>query len=494
MKRYSSLLVQIDKNSHQQAQKRQSDQQSNCRFNLLRKNINRLSALTERQLTKDIIMSQTKNVNSQKLIGGSYPIALMGESGQGKSTSFRHLNPDTTFFIDADKKGLPWRGWKQNWVDRKNYIQTSDSNLIMQWINHVNHQLTNISTLIIDTVNSVMIDNEMSRAKEKGFEKWTDLAKGVYDLINMGLNVRSNLHVIYVFHSETSRNLDGVENWTRIRTSGKKLESIVIESKFPIVLLAKSRRDDAGHHYFFETQSFNSTAKSPDGMFKSFEISNDIASILKIVDEYELGNYHPEQQQPQQQQQTNAHSVEKHVTAEELEKVNANIRLLGPEYQKLLEQWLHKHNASSIAQLNSKKFEEVRLRIDQKLSKLKVQKTANIVRLTELAKNIPPIWLARYAGFTIEDEATTITNFPDEIVTSLLEKWDTVKKTWETHKPISEKQLKELHSLISGKELTEKEVLDHLQTKDVHLNSLSKLPSNAFTALCDEILILAEIS
>lgn len=32
-------------------------------------------------------------------------IGIMGESGSGKTTSMRKLDPRTTFYIDADKKG-----------------------------------------------------------------------------------------------------------------------------------------------------------------------------------------------------------------------------------------------------------------------------------------------------------------------------------------------------------------------------------------------------
>lgn len=225
----------------------------------------------------------------QQVISGGYPIAIMGESGQGKSTSLAGLNPTTSFIIDADKKGLPWRGWRQQWILGQNYVPTSDAGQIMQWLNHVNRQMPHMTTLVIDTLSAVMWDSEMARAREKGFEKWTDLAKSVYDIINLSLGVRPNLHVVCIFHSETNRGLDGGENWTKIRTSGKKLDTIVLESKFPIVLLAKSRRDDTGNHYFFETQAFCSTAKSPAGMFERFEIPNDLATVMASTDAYELG-------------------------------------------------------------------------------------------------------------------------------------------------------------------------------------------------------------
>lgn len=33
-------------------------------------------------------------------------IGIMGESGSGKTTSMRNLDPKTTFYIDCDKEGV----------------------------------------------------------------------------------------------------------------------------------------------------------------------------------------------------------------------------------------------------------------------------------------------------------------------------------------------------------------------------------------------------
>ena len=43
----------------------------------------------------------------------SKTVAIMGISGSGKSSSIRTLDPETTFYIDADGKGLTWKGWKE---------------------------------------------------------------------------------------------------------------------------------------------------------------------------------------------------------------------------------------------------------------------------------------------------------------------------------------------------------------------------------------------
>lgn len=49
-------------------------------------------------------------------------ICIMGESGSGKTTSMRNLDPKSTYYIDADKKGLSWKGWRKQYnKENKNY-------------------------------------------------------------------------------------------------------------------------------------------------------------------------------------------------------------------------------------------------------------------------------------------------------------------------------------------------------------------------------------
>ena len=52
-------------------------------------------------------------------------ILIMGESGSGKTTSMEKLDPATTFYIDTDKKGLSWKGWRKQYNSEiNNYYKT----------------------------------------------------------------------------------------------------------------------------------------------------------------------------------------------------------------------------------------------------------------------------------------------------------------------------------------------------------------------------------
>lgn len=194
----------------------------------------------------------------------------------------RKLNPETTFYIDADKKGLNWKGWKEQYsLEKKNYISTSDPLLIKTLLNKINEDQTQIKTTIIDTLNGIMIDEEFRRMKEKNYDKWQDLAYSIYDIVCFSNTLREDLTIILVAHSQTERDDTGFY-FTRVKTSGKKLDKIVIESKVSTVLLAKC----VDGKYIFETKNNNSTVKTPLGAFDTDTIENDITKVLEALKDY----------------------------------------------------------------------------------------------------------------------------------------------------------------------------------------------------------------
>lgn len=209
-------------------------------------------------------------------------ICIMGESGSGKTTSMRNLPPESTLYIDCDGKGLSWKGWRGQYnVERKNYARTSDKGKVAALLGKCN-EMPGIKYVVVDTINGIMVDDEFARMGEKNYDKWQDLAAAVYGLIALALKMRDDLTVIFIAHSQTERDDFGTA-FTRVKTSGRKLDKIVLESKFTTVLLAKR---NATGQYVFETHANNSTAKSPMGAFDADEIPNDIIDVLKALEEY----------------------------------------------------------------------------------------------------------------------------------------------------------------------------------------------------------------
>ena len=209
-------------------------------------------------------------------------IAIMGESGSGKTTSMRTLDPKTTYYIDADGKGLSWKGWRKQYnAENKNYTACDDAKVVRQYIKRLAEACPQIKVIVVDTINGLMVADEMRRSQEKGYDKWVDLAACVWDLVCEAHQYREDLTIIFTAHLQTVRDDSGY-TFSRIKTSGKKLDKIVLESKFTTVLLAKC----VNGRYLFETRANNSTAKTPMGAFEELEVENDMKKILEALEEF----------------------------------------------------------------------------------------------------------------------------------------------------------------------------------------------------------------
>lgn len=211
-------------------------------------------------------------------------LGIMGESGSGKTTSMRNLDPETTFYIDCDKKGLSWKGWRDSYnIDKKNYVSTDKVQIVQQTLGIINarEEYNHIKVVVIDTLNGLMVADEVRRMKEKGYDKWVDLAQCVWELLDSLYSFRSDLTIIVVCHSQTQKEDDGY-TFTRIKTSGKKLDKLNVESKLTTVLYATCNDGN----YVFQTHANNSTAKTPFGAFQEDEVENDIVKVLDALKEY----------------------------------------------------------------------------------------------------------------------------------------------------------------------------------------------------------------
>lgn len=214
----------------------------------------------------------------------SVVIGLMGESGSGKTTAMRTLDPKTTFYIDCDGKGLSWKGWKEQYnAKNMNYWKTDITQSVQSMLDKIStdEKFKHIKVVVVDTLNGLMVADEVRRMKEKNFDKWMDLAQCIWGLLDQAHKLRDDLTVILVCHSQTQKEDDGY-TFTRIKTSGKKLDKLCIESKLTTVLHAEAKDGE----YIFRTRARNSTCKTPMGAFDTEEIPNDMNAVLKALEDY----------------------------------------------------------------------------------------------------------------------------------------------------------------------------------------------------------------
>ena len=206
-------------------------------------------------------------------------LLVMGEPASGKTVSLRNIPKEELYYIDCDKKGLNYKGWKNDFnQEKKNYYRSNDGESIAKCMLAVSEKREDIKYIAIDTINSIMIADEMKRSKDKNFDKWVDLASCIFNLINIVPDLRDDLTVIFIGHTQTDD-----EGFTRLLTNGKKLNKIGLEKYFDTVLIAKNMDGK----YVFETTSPNSTARVPMGCYENEQhIENDLYEIIKELKEY----------------------------------------------------------------------------------------------------------------------------------------------------------------------------------------------------------------
>jgi AAA domain len=223
-------------------------------------------------------------------------ILVIGESGSGKSTSIRNLNPEATIVFSALGKGLPFEGSRKNykvWDKVKNpqgnVVVTSSSATIAQWLRHIDASMPHITTVIVDD-NTFLAAKELDRRRtEQTFNKFSDIAHDFLFLSELANTLREDLNIYFMHH--ITEEGDGILEPKKIKalSFGKLISDKLgsIEAQFEIVLHAsKEVTKDKELKYVFKTRSANSTAKSPIGMFEEGEIDNDLNLVNEAINKY----------------------------------------------------------------------------------------------------------------------------------------------------------------------------------------------------------------
>lgn len=222
-------------------------------------------------------------------------IAIVGESGSGKTSSVRNLNPEETFIISTTGKRPGIKGANKKYPnftvqDGKicgNFFSSSNVDQIGKVLQIIDKKMPHIKTVICDDYQYVMGFEAMDRAKEKSYDKFTDIAQHAYQVLKAAMNMRDDLNVVILTHSENIG--DNVAPMYRMKTLGKMLNSVItLEGLFTYVLFTTIlRTDDGKAQYKFITNSDGScTAKTPMGLFEELYIDNDIDYVVKQIKKY----------------------------------------------------------------------------------------------------------------------------------------------------------------------------------------------------------------
>jgi len=219
----------------------------------------------------------------------SNAILILGDSGTGKSTSLRNLDPTKTFIINILDKPLPFRGYKTNYTKLSvdgltgNYYETDDHEKIMRVIKLINTKRPEITNLIIDDFGFTITNTFMRRAREKGYDKFTDIGRNAWELINSLRGLREDLNCIITMHVDID-----VHGKCKPKTIGKMIDQTnMIEGSFTYVFQSLI----VDYQYKFITANDGQhMAKTPMGCFDETYVDNDLNEILNKIEHYNLGD------------------------------------------------------------------------------------------------------------------------------------------------------------------------------------------------------------
>ena len=194
------------------------------------------------------------------------PVLILGESGSGKSCSLRNFEPGEVGIFNVAGKPLPFR-------KKLPQANNADYRIIMATL--ARH---NLNTYVIDDSQYLLCFDMFGRAKETGYNKFTDLALNFYNLIQLVIKSTPPDCIVYFLHH--TENVDGK---TKAKTIGKMLdEKLTVEGLFSIVLLCTT---DGINHEFITQSDGNTTAKSPMEMFP-LKMENDLKAVDAAIREY----------------------------------------------------------------------------------------------------------------------------------------------------------------------------------------------------------------
>ena len=207
------------------------------------------------------------------------PVLVMGRSGSGKTYSIKNFRPDEVGVISVEKGRLPFKSDIKVAKIPKDFGTKDNYKLLNQrkyeWLENV-IETAKVKSIVIDDSQYLLVNEMFDRAKETGYQKFTDMAVNFRDLIHYINEIEEPDKIVYfLHHSETDE-----KGREKAKTIGKMLdEKLVIEGCFDVVLYCEDQK-------FYTQANGQSSAKTPEGMFDAVEIPNDLSMVDAAIRSY----------------------------------------------------------------------------------------------------------------------------------------------------------------------------------------------------------------
>lgn len=225
-------------------------------------------------------------------------VAILGPSGDGKTTStiinpdgkfdldnYQGMDPKSHFILNLDRKTLPFPAGMWG-TEQRNYVEPKNFDEIRSALAYCAKQ-KEIKSVAIDTVNIYLAMKEFNDRKKMSFDQWREVSNDIIELNMLCNSTLRDDQVAYIFgHTMLQTQQDGTEKMV-FSVIGKKLTKTQPEGFYPIVLMTRVDYGYGGDNkYLFQTKANHSSAKTPLGLFKDFEIPNSLKLVDTKIREY----------------------------------------------------------------------------------------------------------------------------------------------------------------------------------------------------------------
>jgi hypothetical protein len=197
------------------------------------------------------------------------PVLIAGKSSSGKTYSIKNFDPAEVGIFSVEKGRLPFKG---DFKVKKRATYRDINSIFKE---------PKLKKYVVDDSQYLLVNELFDRAKETGYQKYTDMAVNFRNLIhNVNFLLPDDVIVYFLHHTETDPNTGEV----KAKTVGKMIDQyLTLEGCFDIVLFAEA--DSEGHHFITQSDGYT-TAKSPEGMFPGIKIPNDLKAVDEAIRSY----------------------------------------------------------------------------------------------------------------------------------------------------------------------------------------------------------------
>ena len=208
------------------------------------------------------------------------PVLVIGRSGSGKTYSLKQFKADEVGVISVEKGRLPFRSdikvvkVPKDPTNGEAKDAASINAAKYSWIKKA-VKSAKVPAVVVDDSQYLLINELFDRVEERGYDKFTYMAKHFRDLVHAINEMEDENKIVYFLH-HSEVDTDGRE---KTKTVGKMLDDkLVVEGLFDIVLYCQD-------HKFFTQSNGQSTAKTPEDMFP-LEIPNDLKAVDTAIRDY----------------------------------------------------------------------------------------------------------------------------------------------------------------------------------------------------------------